>query len=156
MISAPIVPMHKLNNKVTILMADDDADDQILLQEALKENNIPNSVYFVENGEELIDFLNKRGRFEEVDCSPGLILLDLNMPKMDGRQALKVLKADPVLKKIPVVVLTTSKADSDILECYDLGVNSFISKPVNFADLVEVTREIGNYWLGTVSLPESK
>lgn len=151
-----VAPMNKLNNKVTILMADDDPDDQILLQEALKENNIPNSVCFVENGEELIDFLNKRGKFEGVEFTPGLILLDLNMPKMDGRQALKLLKADPILKKIPIVVLTTSRADSDILECYDLGVNSFVSKPVNFAELVEVTREISNYWLGTVTLPESK
>ncbi len=148
--------MNKLNNKVTILMADDDPDDQILLKEALKENNIPNSVCFVENGEELIDFLHKRGKFEEVELLPGLILLDLNMPKMDGRQALKLLKADPVLKKIPIVVLTTSRADSDILECYDLGVNSFISKPVNFAELVDITREISNYWLGTVTLPENK
>lgn len=137
-------------------MADDDVDDQILLQEALKENNIPNAVHFVENGEELVDFLFKKGRFEEVNCYPSLILLDLNMPKMDGRQALRLLKADPVLKKIPIVVLTTSRSDSDILECYDLGVNSFISKPVNFAELVEVTREISNYWLGTVTLPKSK
>ena len=148
--------MNKLNNKAMILMADDDPDDQILLQEALKENNIPNSVCFVENGEELLDFLHKREKFEGVEFSPGLILLDLNMPKMDGRQALKLLKEDPVLKKIPIVVLTTSRADSDILECYDLGVNSFISKPVNFAELVDVTREISNYWLGTVTLPESK
>mgnify|MGYP005750275019 FL=1 len=138
-------------------MADDDPDDQILLQEALRENNIPNVVCFVENGEELLDFLNKKGKFEGADCAvPGLILLDLNMPKMDGRQALKLIKADPVLRKIPVVVLTTSKADSDILECYNLGVNSFVSKPVNFQDLVEVTREISNYWLGTVTLPESR
>lgn len=138
-------------------MADDDPDDQILLQEALRENNIPNLVCFVENGEELLDFLTKKGKFEGSDCAvPGLILLDLNMPKMDGRQALKLIKADPVLKKIPVVVLTTSKADSDILECYNLGVNSFVSKPVNFQDLVAVTREISNYWLGTVTLPESR
>ena len=149
--------MTKLNQKATILMADDDPDDQILLQEALRENNIPNVVCFVENGEELLDFLNQRGKFEGVKCAvPGLILLDLNMPKMDGRQALKLIKADPVLKKIPVVVLTTSKADSDILECYNLGVNSFVSKPVNFKDLVDVTREISNYWLGTVTLPENK
>ena len=137
-------------------MADDDPDDQMLLQEALKENNIPNSVCFVENGEELIEFLHKRGKFEGVELLPGLILLDLNMPKMDGRQALKLLKADPILKKIPIVVLTTSRADSDILECYDLGVNSFISKPVNFAELVDITREISHYWLGTVTLPETK
>lgn len=138
-------------------MADDDHDDQILLQEALKENNISNSICFVENGEELIEFLNKTGKFEGEDCfTPGLILLDLNMPKMDGRSALKLIKADPELRKIPIVVLTTSRADTDILECYDLGVNSFISKPVNFQDLVEVTKEISNYWLGTVSLPENK
>lgn len=137
-------------------MADDDPDDQLLLQEALRENNIPNSVFFVENGEELIEFLTKQGKFEGNDhLNPGLILLDLNMPKMDGRQALKLLKEDPILKKIPIIVLTTSRADNDILECYDLGVNSFISKPVNFHDLVEVTREISNYWLGTVSLPEN-
>ena len=149
--------MNKLNSKVSILMADDDPDDQILLQEALRENQIPNTVCFVENGEELIDFLTGKGKFEGSErIIPGLILLDLNMPKMDGRQALKFVKADPILKKIPIVVLTTSRADTDILECYDLGVNSFISKPVNFQELVEVTREISNYWLGTVSLPENK
>jgi two-component system response regulator len=148
--------MNKIDNKVSILMADDDPDDQVLLQEALRENNISNAVCFVENGEELIEFLTKKGKFEGKDCvTPGLILLDLNMPKMDGREALKLVKADPVLKKIPIVVLTTSRADSDVIECYDLGVNSFISKPVNFHDLVEVTREISNYWLGTVSLPKS-
>jgi two-component system response regulator len=148
--------MNKIDNKVSILMADDDPDDQVLLQEALRENNISNAVCFVENGEELIEFLTKKGKFEGKDCvTPGLILLDLNMPKMDGREALKLVKADPVFKKIPIVVLTTSRADSDVIECYDLGVNSFISKPVNFHDLVEVTREISNYWLGTVSLPKS-
>ncbi|WP_100629136.1 response regulator [Algoriphagus formosus] len=148
--------MNKIDSKVSILMADDDHDDQVLLQEALRENNISNAVCFVENGEELIEFLTKKGKFEGKDCvTPGLILLDLNMPKMDGREALKLVKADPVLKKIPIVVLTTSRADSDVIECYDLGVNSFISKPVNFHDLVEVTREISNYWLGTVSLPKN-
>ena len=148
--------MNKIDSKVSILMADDDPDDQVLLQEALRENNISNAVCFVENGEELIEFLTKKGKFEGKDCAtPGLILLDLNMPKMDGREALKLVKADPFLKKIPIVVLTTSRADSDVIECYDLGVNSFISKPVNFHDLVEVTREISNYWLGTVSLPKN-
>jgi two-component system, response regulator len=137
-------------------MADDDPDDQILLKEALKENNISNSICFVENGEELINFLNCRGKFEGMECAkPGLIIMDLNMPKMDGRQALKLIKADPVLKKIPVIVLTTSKADSDISECYNLGVNSFITKPVDFQDLVDVIGEISNYWLKTVSLPEN-
>lgn len=149
--------MNKLNSRVTILMADDDPDDQILLQEALRENQIQNTVCFVENGEELIDYLTGKGKFEGQELiTPGLILLDLNMPKMDGRQALKLVKADPILKKIPIIVLTTSRADADILECYDLGVNSFISKPVNFQELVEVTKEISNYWLGTVSLPENK
>jgi two-component system, response regulator len=137
-------------------MADDDPDDQILLKEALKENNISNSICFVDNGEELIDFLKIRGKYEGMEyAKPGLIIMDLNMPKMDGRQALKQIKADPDLKKIPVVVLTTSKADSDILQCYDLGVNSFITKPVDFQDLVDVTREISNYWLRTVTLPEN-
>jgi two-component system response regulator len=149
--------MKKTNNHISILMADDDPDDRMLMQEALAENNISNSIYFVENGEELLDYLNRSGKYANKMCvTPGIIFLDLNMPKIDGRQALKQLKADPVLRKIPIIILTTSKAEFDILEAYDLGVNSFISKPVRFDELVEVTREISSYWFGTVSLPTSK
>jgi two-component system, response regulator len=149
--------MKKTNNHISILMADDDPDDRMLMQEALAENKIANSIYFVENGEELLDYLNKTGKYKSEKCvTPGIIFLDLNMPKVDGRQALKHLKADPLLRKIPIIILTTSKAELDILESYELGVNSFISKPVRFDELVEVTREISTYWFGTVSLPASK
>jgi two-component system, response regulator len=149
--------MKQTNNQISILMADDDPDDRMLMKEALAENKILNSIYFVENGEELLDYLNKSGKYANETCvTPGIIFLDLNMPKIDGRQALKYLKADPTFRKIPVIVLTTSKAEMDILEAYDLGVNSFISKPVRFDELVEVTRDISTYWFGTVSLPASK
>jgi len=140
---------------VTILMAEDDPDDRMLTEDALEENRLANDLRFVENGEELLDYLYHRGQYNKINAPrPGLILLDLNMPKMDGREALKVIKSDASLKRIPVVVLTTSKAEEDILKSYDLGVNSFITKPVTFDDLVEVTREIGRYWFGIVVLPD--
>ncbi|MGK7392300.1 MAG: response regulator [Candidatus Cyclobacteriaceae bacterium M2_1C_046] len=138
-----------------ILMADDDPDDRILAKEALTENKLANDLYFVEDGEELLDFLYQRGKFNKENAPrPGLILLDLNMPKMDGREALREIKSNESFRKIPVIVLTTSKAEEDILRTYELGVNSFISKPVTFDELVEVTRQIGNYWFGIVELPK--
>jgi two-component system response regulator len=142
-------------NPATILMADDDPDDRMLMKEALEENNLTNEIHFVEDGEELMDYLYNKGKFSLVQTiMPGLILLDLNMPKIDGREALRLIKSDPLLRKIPVVILTTSRAEDDIIKTYDLGVNSFISKPVRFDDLVQVTRELGTYWFGTVSLPK--
>ena len=117
--------MKNTNKHISILMADDDPDDRMLMQEALAENEISNSIFFVENGEELLDYLNKKGKFKNQACvTPGIIFLDLNMPKVDGRQALRYLKADPILSKIPIIILTTSRAELDILESYDLGVNS--------------------------------
>ncbi len=140
---------------ISILMADDDPDDRMLMKQALAENELENVIEFVENGADLMDYLYKRGKYElEKTFRPGLILLDLNMPKMDGREALRLIKSDPDLRRIPVIVLTTSKAEEDIFQTYDLGVNSFICKPVRFQELVEVTREIGNYWFGTVALPK--
>ena len=140
---------------INILMADDDPDDRMLMKEALEENNLPNSIDFVEDGSELMDYLYKKGKFLlEKTIRPGLIFLDLNMPKVDGREALRIIKSDPMLRRIPVIVLTTSKAEEDIITTYDLGVNSFISKPARFADLVKVTKDIGHYWLGTVELPK--
>lgn len=137
-------------------MADDDPDDRMLTKDALSENKLANDLHFVEDGEELLDYLYQRGNYNESNApKPGLILLDLNMPKLDGREALKVIKSDPQLKRIPIVVLTTSKAEEDILKTYDLGVNSFITKPVTFDDLVTVTREIGKYWFGIVVLPDA-
>lgn len=146
--------MKKKLTPINILMADDDPDDRILMKEALEENKLPSVIHFVEDGKELLDYLNKRGKFEDVETfRPGLILLDLNMPKIDGREALRLIKSDPRLRRIPVIILTTSKAEDDIFKTYDLGVNSFICKPVSFAELVAVTSEIGRYWLGTVALP---
>ncbi|HTJ48840.1 MAG TPA: response regulator [Cyclobacteriaceae bacterium] len=146
----------KLHPKmINILMADDDPDDRMLMKEALEENNLPNTIDFVEDGSELMDYLYNKGRFLlEKTIRPGLIFLDLNMPKIDGREALRIIKSDPLLRRIPVIVLTTSKAEEDIATTYDLGVNSFISKPARFADLVKVTRDIGHYWFGTVELPK--
>lgn len=140
---------------ITILMADDDPDDRMLAKDALAENRLANDLHFVEDGEQLLDYLYQRGNFNPSNApKPGLILLDLNMPKMDGREALRYIKNDPELKRIPVVVLTTSKAEQDIIRSYDLGVNSFISKPVTFEELVDVTRRIGDYWFGIVELPK--
>lgn len=139
----------------TILMADDDPDDRMLMKEALEENRVPHAIEFVEDGAELLDYLHKRGKFNNQTARPSLIILDLNMPKVDGREALGYIKSHIELRRIPVVVLTTSKAEEDIINAYDLGVNSFICKPVRFDELVEVAREIGNYWFGTVALPRA-
>jgi CheY-like chemotaxis protein len=145
--------MHPGRSTV-ILMADDDADDRLLAQDALAESKIPSELHFVENGEELMDYLQRRGRFSAVSAPfPGLILLDLNMPKKDGREALREIKSDPELRRIPVVILTTSQADVDIAQIYDLGANSFITKPVSFDALVNVMRAVGHYWFETVELP---
>lgn len=135
-------------------MADDDADDRMLTKEAFEENKLKNDLRFVEDGEELMDYLLQRGKYNETSAPrPGLILLDLNMPKKDGREALEEIKQHPELKRIPVIVLTTSKAEKDILNSYNLGVNSFITKPVTFDNLVRVTSRLGQYWLELVSLP---
>ena len=143
---------------IVILMADDDADDRLLAKDALSECRLANDLHVVENGEELLDYLKRRGKYTDLANAPrpGLILLDLNMPKKDGREALKEIKADPDLRKIPVVVLTTSKADTDIARIYDLGANSFIAKPVSFDSLVEVMKTIGRYWFEIVELPAKK
>ncbi|MBD2306070.1 response regulator [Chroococcidiopsis sp. FACHB-1243] len=140
---------------VTILMADDDEDDCMLAREALAESRLANDLYLVRDGEELMDYLHQRGQYTDLKLAPrpGLILLDLNMPKKDGREALREIKANPQLKHIPVVVLTTSKAEEDIYRSYELGANSYITKPVTFASLVEVMRTIGKYWFEIVELP---
>jgi CheY-like chemotaxis protein len=138
-----------------IVMAEDDVDDQLLVKEALAECQWDADLRFVENGEELLDYLFHRGKYQGGSSSPrpGLILLDLNMPRKDGRSVLKEIKNTEELRRIPVVVLTTSKADTDIESIYQLGANSFISKPVQFEGLVNVMRLLGQYWFKAVQLP---
>ncbi|PYS99347.1 MAG: two-component system response regulator [Acidobacteria bacterium] len=141
---------------IVILMADDDADDRMLTKDALTESRVLNDFRFVEDGEELLDYLKGRGAYADREKSPkpGLILLDLNMPKKDGREALKEIKADPELRRIPIVVMTTSKAEEDIYRSYDLGASSFITKPVTFDRLVELMKTMGQYWVEFVELPD--
>ncbi len=142
-------------DKINIVMADDDPDDRLLMKEALAEIELPNVINFVEDGAELMDYLYQRGRFlVDKVIKPNLILLDLNMPRMDGHEALRLIKSDPVLRRIPVIVLTTSKLEVDVAKTYDLGVNSYISKPAHFDELVKVAREIALYWFGIVELPK--
>ncbi|HEU5015421.1 MAG TPA: response regulator [Roseiflexaceae bacterium] len=143
---------------IIILIADDDPDDRMLAKEAWEESRLANEVHFVNDGEELMDYLYRRGNFASLNATsrPGVILLDLNMPRKDGREALKEIKADPKLRQIPIVVLTTSKAEEDIYRSYDLGVNSFITKPVTFESLVEVMKTLGKYWFEIVELPPEK
>jgi len=138
-----------------ILMADDDDDDRLLTRDAVAEAGLDGDVRFVENGEELLDYLCRRGKYHSPAAAPrpGLILLDLNMPLKDGREALREIRADPELRRIPVVVLTTSKADTDVGAIYELGANSFISKPFQFEALVSVMKMLGQYWFKTVELP---
>ena len=147
--------MNDGRRPITILLADDDEDDRKLAQDALAESRLANDLHPVEDGEELMDYLLRHGKYAALADSPrpGLILLDLNMPKKDGREALREIKADPSLRQIPVVVLTTSKAEEDIYRTYDLGANSFITKPVMFESLVKVMRELGTYWFEIVELP---
>ncbi len=140
---------------ITILIADDDEDDRLLAQEALRESRLANNLHFVDDGEQLMEYLARRGKYADPERSPrpGLILLDLNMPRKDGREALQEIKSNPSLRSIPVVILTTSKAEEDVLRTYDLGVNSFITKPVSFDGLVQVMSRLGQYWFEIVELP---
>jgi CheY-like chemotaxis protein len=138
----------------TILIANDDEDTRFLMQEALREVRSAIRSEFVENGEQVLDYLYRRGEYAGSNWDrPDLILLDLNMPRLDGREALTLIRSDPDLQQIPVVILTTSHRSGDILLCYRLGANSFISKPVTFEGLVEVMKTLCQYWFEIVSLP---
>tara|TARA_R110000868_G_scaffold225785_3_gene478078 strand:- start:1100 stop:1561 length:462 start_codon:yes stop_codon:yes gene_type:complete len=150
------MPYNK-SRSITILMADDDEDDRLLTHDALIESRVLNQLHCVEDGVELLQYLRREGKYIDkvLYPSPSLILLDLNMPRMDGRQALQQIKADPKLKSIPVVILTTSKQEEDMIKGYDLGAASYIAKPVNFEDLVDLMKAIGNYWVEFVELPNS-
>lgn len=144
-----------MSRPITVLVAEDDEEDRMLVRDAWKRSRLANELVFVHNGEQLLDYLNRRGEYEDPEKSPrpGLILLDLNMPRVDGRQALKEIKANPRLRTIPVVVMTTSKAEEDIVRTYDLGVNSYICKPVTFDTLVHTVRSLATYWFEIVELP---
>jgi CheY-like chemotaxis protein len=150
--------MNVAKKTKVVLMAEDDSDDRLLVKDAMAECGWDGDLRFVEDGEELLDYLRHSGKYGEPDTAPrpGLVLLDLNMPRKDGREALREIKADANLHRIPVVVLTTSKADTDIGRMYDLGANSFIAKPVQFEALVKVMRVLGEYWFHTVELAAPK
>lgn len=138
---------------IEILMVEDNPGDVRLTQEAFKDNKIKNNMYVAEDGERALDFLYRRNGFEAA-VRPDLILLDLNLPKMDGRAVLKEIKEDPNLRRIPVVVLTTSEASEDIVRTYDLHANSYITKPVDFEQFIKVVRTIEDFWFSVVKLPQ--
>ena len=140
---------------ITILIAEDDPDDRPLTQRALEMSRVVNDLRFVEDGEELMEYLLHQGRYTDAAKAPrpGLVLLDLNMPRKDGREALKEIKSHPQLHQIPVVVMTTSKAEEDVLRSYDVGANSYVVKPVTFDRLVDLMKTLGTYWVEFVELP---
>lgn len=147
--------MKEAAKPTVILLAEDDSDDRLLVQDAMADCGWSADLRCVENGEELLDYLFRRGKYAPPAAAPrpSLVLLDLNMPRKNGREALGEIKADPNLRRIPVVVLTTSKADLDVAGLYDLGANSFISKPVHFEGLVNAMRALEQYWFRMVELP---
>ena len=146
--------MNADRKTITILVADDDEDDRSFIRRAWSKSRVANDLRFVKDGEELTEYLNHTGRYTDPESAPrpAVILLDLNMPKKDGREALREIKADPELRQIPVIVLTASKAEEDIYRSYDLGANSFITKPVTFGALVEVLRVLERYWIEIVDV----
>ncbi|NQZ90657.1 MAG: response regulator [Colwellia sp.] len=141
---------------IRIHMCDDDPDDQLLVSDALEEAQLSTPIDFTNNGKELLQYLNREGEFSHLvdQPLPGLILLDLNMPVMDGREVLSKLKQHEKFRSIPIIVLTTSKAEAEIVRTYNMGVNSFIMKPVSFDSLVEMIKSVTNYWFHLVSLPQ--
>jgi CheY-like chemotaxis protein len=150
---------ERRSRPITILMADDDEEDCELTRDALQDSRLANQMKFVADGQELLDYLRHQGRYSNGSADaprPGIILLDLNMPKLDGREALAQIKADESLRRIPVVILTTSNDEADVLQSYNLGVNSFITKPVTFEGLVDVMQTWSRYWLEIVELPDGE
>ena len=142
------------DKRIHILLAEDDPDDQLLTRRALEQGPVAVELTVVEDGAELLRCLRRQDEYEDVR-RPDLILLDLNMPRMDGREALREIKTDSELRRIPVVVLTTSEAERDILESYNLGVNAFVTKPVSFDALADAMEALGEFWFQIVKLPPS-
>jgi CheY-like chemotaxis protein len=146
--------MHRKLTSTTILIADDDTDDRLFMERALRQSGYTQAIQFVEDGEELMEYLYRKGRYTEENAPwPDLLILDLNMPRKNGFQALSEIKEDIKLRRLPVVVMTTSSADEDIVKTYNLGVNSFVTKPFNFNRLVEMVGALKTYWMDTVKLP---
>ena len=143
---------NPLSSPIEILLVEDNPGDVRLTQEVLKEGKVHNSLSIVENGVQALSFLKKENDFKDAP-TPDLILLDLNLPKKDGREVLLDIKKDPELKKIPVVVLTTSQAEEDILRVYDLNANCYVSKPVDLGQFIDVVKSIEDFWLSIVKLP---
>ncbi len=150
------MPMTGMTNRI-VLIADDDPDDCYLAQEAWECRGLAHELRFVHDGQELIDYLTHAGAYTNPTTAPrpSLVLLDLNMPRMDGREALRRIKVDESLRSVPVVVMTTSSAMADVSKAYDLGVNSYVTKPASFEDLVDLLEHLNDYWLDTVRLPET-
>lgn len=142
---------------ITVLMAEDDEDDRLLVRDAWQEARIRNELVFVQDGVDLLAYLRREGAYAPPARAPrpGLVLLDLNMPRMDGREALEAIKSDESLRSIPVVVMTNSKTEEDILRTYDLGASGFVVKPVSLTALTEVVRALRRYWFQIVELPRS-
>jgi len=140
---------------IQILLVEDNDGDVFLTMEALKDAKIANSVHVVHDGVEALEFLRRQGKYATAP-RPDLILLDLNLPRKDGRQVLREIKDDPSLRRIPVVILTTSKGEEDVLRAYDLHANCYITKPVDFNRFMEVVKSIEEFWLTVVRLPEEK
>ncbi|WP_338877167.1 response regulator [Spirosoma sp. SC4-14] len=146
--------MHRKPTVMTVLIADDDADDRMFLEQAMRQNGYTQAINFVEDGEQLMEYLRQQGRYNEQNAPwPNLLILDLNMPRKNGFQALSEIKDDPELRRLPVVVMTTSSTDEDVIKTYNLGVNSFVTKPFNFNRLVEMIGALKTYWMDTVKLP---
>ena len=150
--------MNAIHRTPVILMADDDADDRLLANDALLDCAFEGLVRFVEDGEELVNYLRRSGKYSAVESNPrpGLILLDLNMPRKNGKEVLREIKADPLLREIPVIVLTTSSSPDDISRCYQHGANAYVTKPGSYAALLDMVRNFSAFWLQTARLPETK
>lgn len=148
--------MSESNGKLAeILLAEDNPGDVLLTKEAFAEAKIKNNINVATDGEETLDYLYKRGRFEDA-ATPDLILLDLNMPKKDGREVLEEIKKDDKLRRIPVVILTSSQAEQDVVKTYDLHANSYVLKPVDLGKFAEIVSAIESFWFSVVVLPPTQ
>lgn len=147
-----------MTKSITILIVDDDEEDRMLTADALEECGLAGDLRVVEDGQEALDYLRREGRYGDPTSSPrpNLVLLDLNMPRLDGRAVLDAIKKDPALRRIPVIVFTTSRDEVEVMSTYDRGANSYVTKPVTFAALVQTMKDLGRYWGDVVELPQEK